>query len=139
LDIAIVQNGQVGQLGQPGQTLNGGNGKDLLDGSLGHQTLNGGNGADGLIGGPGDTLTGGRGPDTFVFTGNFGSNTITDYQYPDRIELDKSEWGTIQTVLQNATADGQNVLITDPHNSANTILLEHVTVSQLHAHDFILV
>src|SRR5216683_2096052 len=70
----------------------GGNGKDLLDGSLGTQTLIGNNGADALIGGPGDVLTGGLGPDTFTFKGNFGHNEITDYSYPDLIQLDKSEF-----------------------------------------------
>ena len=57
----------------------GGNGKQLLDGSLGNQTLSGGNGKDVLIGGPNDILTGGNGPDTFVFKPDFGRNTITDF------------------------------------------------------------
>jgi len=137
LTISITQQGQTGTLGSPGLTLNGTNGKDLLDGSLGSQTLFGKNGADGLIGGPGDVLTGGRGPDTFVFKGDFGHNEITDYRYPDRIQLDKSDWGTVGNVLSHAADDGfGNVIITDPGNSANTIQLDHVLVSQLQAHDF---
>jgi VCBS repeat-containing protein len=140
LTISITQNGQTGTLGSPGLTLNGTNGKDLLDGSLGSQILFGKNGADGLIGGPGDVLTGGRGPDTFVFKGDFGHNEITDYRYPDRLQLDKSDWGTVDNVLAHAADDGfGNVIISDPNNSANTIQLDHVSASQLHAHDFFLV
>jgi VCBS repeat-containing protein len=140
LTIAVVQHGETGTLGQPGQTLVGGNGKDVLNGSLGSQTLIGGNGADTLIGGPSDILTGGRGADAFVFTGNFGHNEITDYKYPDLIQLDKSEWGTAANVLAHAANDGLgNTLITDPLNSANVIQLDHVSVSQLALHDFHLV
>ena len=139
LTISITQMGQTGTMGSPGQTLTGGNGKDLLDGSLGTQTLIGNNGADALIGGPGDHLTGGLGPDTFTFKGNFGANEITDYRYPDLIQLDKSEFGSAANVLLHAVDDGHNTTITDPLNSANTILLDHVLVSQLSVHDFHLV
>jgi VCBS repeat-containing protein len=139
LTIAVVQNGETGTLGVPGQTLVGGNGKDVLNGSLGSQTLIGGNGADTLIGGPSDILTGGLGGDRFVFTGNFGHNEITDYKYPDLIQLDKSEWGTAANVLAHATNDALGTLITDPLNSANVIQLDHVSVSQLALHDFHLV
>jgi len=140
LTIAVVQHGETGTVGQPGQTPSGGNGKEVLNGSAGSQTLIGGNGADTLIGGPSDILTGGRGADHFVFTGNFGHNEITDYQYPDLIQLDKSEWGTAANVLNHATTDALgNTLITDPHNSTNVIQLDHVSVSQLALHDFHLV
>jgi Ca2+-binding RTX toxin-like protein len=99
----VVQHGETGTVGQPGQTLVGGNGKDVLNGSAWSDTLLGGNGADTLIGGPGDILTGGHGADTFVFTGmNFGHNEITDYQYPDLIQLQKSEFGSAANVLAHA-------------------------------------
>jgi len=139
LTIAVVQNGETGTVGHPGQTPSGGNGKEVLNGSAGSQTLIGGNGADTLIGGPNDILTGGRGADAFVFTGNFGHNEITDYKYPDLIQLDKSEWGTAANVLAHATNDALGTLITDPLNSANVIQLDHVSVSQLALHDFHLV
>ena len=141
LTISVVQHGETGTIGQPGQTLVGSNGKDVLNGSLGSQTLLGGNGADNLIGGPGDILTGGKGPDTFVFTGiNFGHNEITDYHYPDLLQLQKSEFGSAANVLAHAANDGLgNTLITDPLNSANVIQLDHVSVSQLQLHDFHLV
>jgi len=133
LTIAVVQHGETGTVGQPV----GGNGKEVLNGSAGSQTLIGGNGADTLIGGPNDILTGGRGADHFVFTGtNFGHNEITDYKYPDIIQLDKSEWGTAANVLAHATNDALGTLITDPLNSTNVIQLDHVSVSQLALHDF---
>ncbi|WP_268944885.1 cadherin-like domain-containing protein [Pseudomonas sp. KNUC1026] len=64
--------GHLGEfnLGSSGgdDTLNGGNGNDILFGQAGNDTLNGGNGDDILIGGKGnDILTGGDGADTFMW------------------------------------------------------------------------
>ncbi|PVZ34515.1 retention module-containing protein [Pseudomonas sp. URIL14HWK12:I11] len=64
--------GHLGEfnLGNSGgdDTLNGGNGNDILFGQAGNDTLNGGNGDDILIGGKGnDILTGGAGADTFMW------------------------------------------------------------------------
>jgi predicted extracellular nuclease len=86
--------------------LEGGNGKDLLEGDVANDTLLGGNGADELFGGGGrdyleggngpdllnggrgdDTLTGGNGPDLFVLTAGEGTDTITDFETPDQIGL----------------------------------------------------
>ncbi len=61
--------------------LTGGNGKDTLAGGNGRDTLDGGNGKDILIGGRGDDLlTGGRGADIFVVDANSGTDTITDFR-----------------------------------------------------------
>ena len=50
-------------------TINSGDGNDLLVGGGDNDTLNGENGNDTLIGGTGaDTLSGGSGTDTFVLT-----------------------------------------------------------------------
>jgi Ca2+-binding RTX toxin-like protein len=112
-----------------------------LDGGLGAQHLNGGNGADALVGGPGDVLTGGNGGDVFVFNSNFGHNEITDFKNPDVIELAKSTFGSAANILAHfAVNDGHgNTMITDPHNSTNAIIIDHVGVNQLHASDFVLV
>ncbi len=141
LTISVISNGQTYFAGAPGETLVGGNGKGVLDGSLGDQHLLGGNGADILIGGKGDVLTGGNGPDQFIFKGNFGRNEITDFARSDLIKLEKSTFGSVADVLaQYATEDGHgNTIITDPHNSANMIILDHVRLSQLHASDLQLV
>ena len=141
LTFSIISNGQSYFAGIPGQTLASGNGKAVLDGTLGNQHLNGGNGADVLVGGPGDVLTGGNGGDVFVFNGNFGHSEITDFKNPDVIELAKSTFGSAADILTHfAVNDGHgNTIVTDPHNSANVITIDHVGVNQLHASDFLLV
>lgn len=60
-------------------TLLGGDGADQLDGDNGDDTINGGAGKD--------RLTGGSGADVFVFEGEFGTDTITDFGAGDRIDL----------------------------------------------------
>jgi Ca2+-binding RTX toxin-like protein len=75
--------------GQGNDTLNGGNGNDKLYGGDSKDTLDGGNGNDKLVGGTGedvltggngnDRMTGGSGADEFVFAGNSGKDTITDF------------------------------------------------------------
>src|SRR5262245_31576163 len=141
LTVSIIPKGESYIAGAPGQTLAAGNGKAILDGALGDQHLGGGNGADTLIGGPGDVLTGANGPDLFAFKGAFGHNEITDFKSPDAIELEKSVFGSAADVLaHHAANDGHgNTIITDPHNTANVIILDHVSLSQLHASDFLLI
>jgi VCBS repeat-containing protein len=141
LTVTIIPSGQSYLAGTPGQTLTAGNGKAILDGALGDQHLAGGNAADKLIGGPGDVLTGGNGPDLFVLNGAFGHNEITDFKHEDRIELQKSVFGSAADILAHYAAnDGHgNTIITDPHNSANVIVIDHVSLNQLQASDFLLV
>lgn len=141
LAFSIVANGQTYIAGQPGQTLSPGNGKEIIDGSLGTQHLIGGNGADTLVGGPGDVLSGGNGPDVFVFHGAFGANEITDLANPDTIQLDRAMFGSASDLLAHDVAsDGHgNAIITDPHNAANTIKLDGVSLNQLKASQFTLV
>ncbi|MEX0271464.1 DUF4347 domain-containing protein [Leptolyngbyaceae cyanobacterium UHCC 1019] len=82
-----------------GRNLNGGNGKDTLNGTAGNDRINGGNGDDTLFGGAGndfllggngddvlrgglgnDILNGGNGSDRFVLTAGEGTDTIQDFQ-----------------------------------------------------------
>lgn len=66
--------------------LIGGGGNDLLDGGSGNDNLDGGSGNDKLIGGAGnDTMNGGGGVDTFVFSGNFGDDTIKGFDLANDI------------------------------------------------------
>ena len=75
--------------GQGNDTLKGGNGNDKLYGGDSKDTLDGGNGNDKLVGGTGqdvltggngnDRMSGGSGADEFVFAGNSGKDTITDF------------------------------------------------------------
>jgi Ca2+-binding RTX toxin-like protein len=74
-------------------TLNGGEGNDILFGQGGNDILNGGDGNDILLGGMGDnTLTGGAGADTFMFVkGDTGTSTITDFNTSQGDVIDLSD------------------------------------------------
>jgi hypothetical protein len=121
--------------GQPGIIITppGGGHSPVLDGGAGNDTLIAKNGATVLIGGPGDTLTGNKGADTYVFTGHFGQNIITNYNAnKDIIELDHSNSQfTDLTAVQHASKQvGTNVVISD--NLGDGITLLGVSLSQLH-------
>jgi hypothetical protein len=116
-------------------TLKGVN--QTLDGSAGNVVLDATNASKNtmttLIGGPGDKLIGTPGGgDTFVFHGNFGQNTITNYAAGDKIQFDSSAFGSDPTaILSDAHQVGADTVITDPHNSANTVTLTGVQLSSL--------
>jgi hypothetical protein len=147
LTVTVVKPGETYIGGKPGvdadhlSVVTGGNGKQVIDGSLGFEQISGGNGKDVLVGGPGDVLTGGRSPDTFVFSHNFGANTITDFEKGhDTIELDKSQFHNFAAVIANAASDGHDgTLISDPSHSGNTVDLLGVNIASLHANHFFFV
>jgi VCBS repeat-containing protein len=147
LTVTVVKPGQTYIAGTPGTdsghltVVTGGNGKQVIDGSLGFEQISGGNGKDVLVGGPGDILTGGQGNDTFVFENDFGANTITDFgKGHDSIQLDQSHFSDFATVIANATSDGsQGTVISDPSAAGNTIDLLGVDASSLQASQFLFV
>ncbi|MDB5565949.1 MAG: hypothetical protein JWP84_2515 [Tardiphaga sp.] len=113
-------------------TLTGTDGKDVIF-ATGHQ----------------DTLTGGKGADQFVFADHSGADKITDFKPgQDKIELDFPAPFTLgndhafQEWLEHSATQtgfhGQDTLIRldGPHGS-DTLLLQNVSVSSLHASDFI--
>ena len=122
----------------------------VLDGTAGNAILNAANGVGAaLVGGNGDTLNGANsGKDTFVFMGDFGTNTVNKYIGKangnfDVIQLSKSDFGTNPAALANyaTQAPGSaNTVITDPVNH-DTITLVGVSLSSLHfdASHFLLV
>ncbi|MDE4302839.1 hypothetical protein PXK30_05365 [Phaeobacter gallaeciensis] len=132
-------------------SLDGGAGRDKLVGGGGHDELNGGTGNDRLKGGGGgDTLDGGsgddflsgnRGADLFIFRGDFGDDTITDFRTKGKREkMDLSDVDGIESFrdLKNnhleETADGDAMISDDMGNS---ITLEGVAIADLSANDFI--
>ena len=147
LTVTVVKPGQTYIAGTPGIDANhlslvtGGNGKQVIDGSLGFEQISAGNGKDVLVGGPRDVLTGGQGRDTFVFSHDFGANTITDFgKGHDTILLDQSHFQNFAAVIANAASDGHGgTLISDPSHSGNTIDLLGVDIAGLHAREFIFV
>jgi VCBS repeat-containing protein len=102
----------------------------VLDGSAGSDTMTASNGGTVMIGGPGDTLTGGNGTDTFVFLGNFGANTITNYNAAkDLIEVDHNQFASIQAIQAAAQQHGSDVVIAD---QAGAITLHNIQLSHMH-------
>jgi hypothetical protein len=85
-----------------------------------------------------EIFTGQGGSDTFVFSGNFGQDTITDFKAAtDTIQLDQSAFTNFASVLSHATQVGGDVVIAqDAHN---TLTLNDTTLSQLASHNFHLV
>ena len=118
-----------------GVTINGGNGKQTLAGTVGNDNIIGGNGKDVVNGGAGDdTLTGGNGKDIFVFTANFGKDVIKDFG-GDTIQFDHGTFANFAEVQSLMANDGHgNTVITADTN--NTVTLLGVSVAQLHASDF---
>ena len=129
----VVFNPDANYLSAMNTSLNGGNGKNVLDASAGGDVLIGGNGADVLIGGNGDKLTGGNGPDTFMFRPNFGTNTITDFDINnDVIQFDKSIFQLVSAIASHTSDSVAGAVITDGHE--DFITLAGVTAAQLAAH-----
>jgi|GEM_PF-2096610 len=118
---------------------NGGN--NFINGAWGNDTLYGGWGDDYFRDDQGnDRMIGGLGADRFVFGGNFGQDTITDFntdQAGELIVLRESSSITSFTDLtrNHLTAAGNNTVIDD--GQGNSITLLGVRVSDLSADDFI--
>jgi Bacterial cadherin-like domain len=147
LTVTVVKPSQTYIAGTPGidadhlTVITGGNGKQVIDGSLGFEQINSGKGNDVIVGGPGDVLTGARGNDTFVFSKNFGANTITDFgKGHDTILLNQSHFADFAALIANAASDGhEGTLLTDPSDAGNTIDLLGVSTASLHASQFFFV
>ena len=82
----------------------------VLDGTAGNATLNAANGVGAaLVGGNGDTLNGANsGKDTFVFMGDFGTNTVNNYIGKangnfDVIQLSKSDYDWRRSAAEAAS------------------------------------
>ncbi len=83
---------------------------------------------------PNQTMTGSGSNDTFVFAPGFGNATITNFQpTTDVIQMDHSVFANVQAILAAAQDDGHgNVVITA--DAQDTIVVQHVTLAQLQAH-----
>jgi Ca2+-binding RTX toxin-like protein len=96
-----------------------------------------------LIGRPGDTLTGGAGSDLFVFRAKAGQETITDFTPAsgatagDLLQIDPTLATSFANLLTHATQVGANVSVSFP--TGESLLLQNVQLSSLHAGDFLFV
>jgi hypothetical protein len=125
------------EAGDGKDVVSGGHGDDILLGGRGADQLSGEQGSDLLDGGAGiDLLTGGAGSDTFVFRGNFGSDTVADLRSEDVITFDDvfTSFMTVRTASQQVGAD---TVITAQDGSS--ITLKNVMLSSLQASDFMFI
>jgi hypothetical protein len=105
---ASNRNGGRLQVGIPGRIKS----ESAPDGGAGNDTLIAGKSHAVLIGGAGDILTGSKGEDTFIFTGNFGPNTVTNFNpHKDMIALDHSEFANLHAVMTSAHQVGADITI----------------------------
>jgi len=96
----------------------------------------GGNGNDILRGGSGDDeLAGGNGNNIFAFAGGFGHNTVSDFGHDDRIEFDGGVFQNFAAVEAASRQVGNDTVIT--LDAGNSIVLQHVSMSSLHASNFL--
>ncbi|HEY4943280.1 MAG TPA: hypothetical protein VII56_17760 [Rhizomicrobium sp.] len=112
----------------------------IASGGAGNDRLSGGGNNDVLAGGThNDTLTGGAGDDRFVFHYGDGLDVVTDFVAGDGsgdlIELHAYDIASFTALQPFMSQHGADVVIAlDPDN---TITLQHVTLAQLNAGDFL--
>jgi serralysin len=99
----------------------------------------GGSGANTLTGGAGDDiLIGGAAADFFVYSPNWGHDTITNFVATgtahDTIRIDDSVFADWASLLAASSQSGGDTIVTADAN--NTITLKNVTVSSLQSMDF---
>ena len=115
-------------------TLIASSGNDVIFGGTGHDNITAGAGDDTIYGGEhNDVLTGGSGADSFVFSGTFGTDTVTDFELGvDVLDLSGTN---LQFADLTITQSGVDALV-DTGNG-NTILLQGIQVANLTENDFV--
>ncbi len=127
--------------GKGDDTLNGGTGDDEMIGGVGHDYLNGGGGRDMIDGGGGnDDLFGGGKADRFIFQGNFGDDSVLDFETKGKAE--KIDLIAIASIVSMAdlrnnhtTEVNGDTVIND--GQGNTITLVDIALADLKANDFL--
>jgi Ca2+-binding RTX toxin-like protein len=97
-----------------------------------------------LRGGSGDDyLAGGNGNNIFAFAAGFGHDTVSDFGHDDRIEFEGWFQNFIAVQAASHQVSNDTVITVDPDNSIvtvdpdNSIVLQHVSMSSLHASNFL--
>ncbi len=99
-----------------------------------NSTIKLGNGADTVMA-ISSLINGGNGHDSFVFTGSFGQDTITNFSpLNDNIVLAHAMFANFGAVQGDMTQVGANTVIT--YDPADVITLTGVKTSSLQASDF---
>lgn len=124
--------------GEGNDSLSGDNGNDTLNGDSGQDWLSAGQGDDTLNGGEGnDKLSGDAGFDTYVFSSNWGQDTIlsqhylreTRYTNTDRIVLEATLPEDIQLSYQAKNNNSLDVIITHK-TTGDTITIQEQFIAE---------
>ncbi|WP_278924555.1 M10 family metallopeptidase [Pseudophaeobacter profundi] len=121
--------------------ITGNSGNNLLNGAWGDDTLIGGAGNDTLNDdGGNEVLTGGSGADVFVFSGSFGTDTITDFDTTETGEIISlagvSGISSYDDLVNNHLSEvGGDAIISD--GLGNSVMLTGVGIADLTADDFL--
>jgi serralysin len=119
--------------------IDAGDGHDTVVGTASADVIRGGTGNDRLTGSDGDDLlTGGRGLDRFSFASGFGHDIIADFEAGSRagdvIVMDQAVFADLDSLLAAASQVGSDVVIAA--SASDSITLQNLTLSSLHANDF---
>jgi serralysin len=110
-------------------------------GASGNNVVVGSTGNNVLSGTAGSLLTGGGGNDTFVFTSNFGRQTVTDFHVggpsQDAIEFSHDMFATFADVMAHPHQVGSDTIIAA--DASHVVALANVNASTLHSSNFLLV
>ncbi|KZK94256.1 MULTISPECIES: calcium-binding protein [unclassified Pseudovibrio] len=121
------------------EILWGTNGDDVINGLGGDDVIDSVEGDNQITGGAGnDIITSGYGDDTIIFGENFGNDTLIDFHFGegsrDTIQFTDGVFESFEDVMSAARQDGLDTVI--QLDEDNSITLQHVDVSHLHADDF---
>ena len=148
--VIILGNGADNVSAGSASTIKLGNGADTVTAGA-NSIITAGNGADNVSAGSDSTITlgsgsdtvtaisslinGGSGQDSFVFTGSFGQETITNFgPQHDNIVLAHAMFANFGAVQSDMTQVGANTVIM--YDPANVITLTGIKTSSLLASDF---
>ena len=117
-------------------TFIGGSGTEAMTGGAGDDVITAGSGKDTITGGKGDDLlTGGSGKDTFLYSGNFGNDTIVNFNaHHDLIHFAANDFASYTALEPHMVQAGADVVIT--LDAADTIVLTNQTLANFTASDF---
>lgn len=122
-----------------GEILWGTNGDDVIYGLGGDDVIDSVEGDNQINGGTGnDIITSGYGDDTIIFGENFGNDKLIDFHFGegshDTIQFTDGVFESFEDVMAAARQEGFNTVI--QLDEDNSITLQYVDVSHLHADDF---
>jgi Ca2+-binding RTX toxin-like protein len=122
--------------GSAAVTFIGGSGTEVLTGGAGDDVITAGSGKDTITGGKGDDiLTGGKSVDTFIYSGNFGNDTIINFNtHHDIIHFAANDFASYSALEPHMVQAGADVVIT--LDASDSIVLTNQTLSNFSASDF---